>query len=155
MFHRMRFASPTRLLWPMYDRSRPAPFDDPWVVATQFLEELARGGFRPGPLEYDSRLLTLGHEWDNRFLALRDVSVDNQVVRAIQSRMARYRDRQLGQLKLTPINWTLSCSDAGPFSRIVYQISWDAAADGTLTLQRADHKVWGPTGGWRIWELTP
>jgi len=155
MFYRMRFASPTSLIWPAYDRSRPELVNDPWIVATQFLEELVKGGFRPGPLEYDDRLLTLGHEWDNRFLALRDASVDNQVVRAIQSRMARYRGKQLGRLKLAPLNWTSLRSDVEPFNRIVYQISWDDFADGTIALQRADRKIWGPAGGWRIWELTP
>ena len=136
------------------------PARDPRLVATQFLEELAKGSFKPGALDLgrcERQVLTLGHEWDNCFLGLLCIDVDNRVVQAAQSRMVRYQGRTFGQLNLSQLSFgsPTEASDLDSPVRITFEIWWDGIRDGTITVQRGDYRIWGPPGGWRVSELSP
>jgi hypothetical protein len=148
------------LLGLLGDNHRSETADEPRRVAKQFLEALAQGSFRPESLDLGQQVgpvLSLGQEWDNQFLALRHVEIDNRVVQAVQSRMARYRTRAMGKLELSQLGFGSATEASEPDSSawITFEILWDGARDGTITLRRSDYRIWGPSYGWRVWELTP
>jgi len=134
--------------------------DNPRAVATEFLEELAKGSFKPRPMDIsrsDRHILTIGHEWDNRFLALRHIEEDNQVVQAIQSRSARLWGKTLGRLELYELSGGTSdkSHDYPELMQVTFLISWDGFQDGFITLCLGDHRVWGPARRWRVCQLSP
>lgn len=132
---------------------------DPLRVATDFLTELARGSFEPGPCFRDwpdGGPLTLGHDWDNRFLSLSDVEVDNRVVQAVQSRMARYARLSTPRLAVCELGTDSAWRQMGRHKSLVsFGILCNNEQDGIVRLKQGDDRVWGHFGGWRIWELTP
>ncbi|HLF26280.1 MAG TPA: hypothetical protein VJG32_08085 [Anaerolineae bacterium] len=146
----------------LYNEDLLPPTDSaPWLVAMEFLEELARGAFKPEQLQLGPQqvcVLTLGHAWDNRFLDLSDIRADNLVVQAVQSRMARYQGRALGRPRLSRLNFEppMAMIDSEAFATsIAFGIAWDDLQDGSIVLRRGEHWVWGPRCGWRVWKLTP
>jgi hypothetical protein len=143
----------------MYANGRLSrPEDDPHVVATQFLQELVRGSFQPGLLEpgrYPQPLLTLGHEWDNRFLTLSDIEADNRVVSAVRSRMARYSGWAPGWLRLSDMQIAPSRRASESFTAVAFEIWWNDVDDGLIVLRQGEYAVWGSHSGWRVWDLSP
>jgi hypothetical protein len=132
---------------------------DPRRVAIDFLAELAKGSFEPGPYFpdwQDDGPLTLGHDWDNRFLPLFNIDIDNRVVQAVRSRMARCVGISPARLALQEIGADSRRKPPGSQADLLtFGILCDGVPDGTIRLRRGDRRIWGCHAGWRVWELTP